>query len=54
MYEYTMAQHRDKGGVISGNVGRSVLQKLQEAEDEYDNVARLCIPGKITQGGTTP
>ncbi|KAI3670134.1 hypothetical protein L6452_41785 [Arctium lappa] len=41
-YEYMMAQHREKGRLRSGKVETSVAQKLQEAQDEYDVVARLC------------
>ncbi|XP_024978632.1 uncharacterized protein At2g33490-like isoform X2 [Cynara cardunculus var. scolymus] len=41
-YEYMMAQHREKGRLRSGKVETSVVQKLQEAQDEYDVVARLC------------
>ncbi|MFS7970377.1 hypothetical protein Hanom_Chr09g00820271 [Helianthus anomalus] len=41
-YEYMMAQHKDKGKLKSGKVESSVMQKLQEAQDEYNEVARLC------------
>ncbi|KAI3784616.1 hypothetical protein L1987_43718 [Smallanthus sonchifolius] len=41
-YEYMMAQHRDKGKLKSGKLETSVMQKLQEAQDEYNEVARLC------------
>lgn len=41
-YEYMMAQHRDKGKLKSGKGDNSVMQKLQEAQDEYNEVARLC------------
>ncbi|XP_076949601.1 uncharacterized protein At2g33490-like [Bidens hawaiensis] len=41
-YEYMMAQQKDKGKLKSGKVESSVMQKLQEAQDEYNDVARLC------------
>lgn len=42
-YEYMMSQHKDKGKLRSGKVENSVMQKLQEAQDEYNEVARLCV-----------
>ncbi|KAK9067386.1 hypothetical protein SSX86_014714 [Deinandra increscens subsp. villosa] len=41
-YEYMMAQHRDKGKLKSAKFENSVMQKLQEAQDEYNELARLC------------
>ncbi|KAI7729852.1 hypothetical protein M8C21_025636 [Ambrosia artemisiifolia] len=41
-YEYMMAQHKDKGKLKSGKIESSTMQKLQEAQDEYNEVARLC------------
>ncbi|KAL8251376.1 hypothetical protein R6Q59_035069 [Mikania micrantha] len=35
-------EKRDKGKLKSGKVENSVTQKLQEAQDEYNEVARLC------------
>ncbi|KAK1423227.1 hypothetical protein QVD17_18524 [Tagetes erecta] len=43
VYDHMMAQHREKGKVKNGKVESSVAQKLQEAQDEYDEVARLCV-----------
>ncbi|XP_076917149.1 uncharacterized protein At2g33490-like [Bidens hawaiensis] len=42
-YEYMMAQQKDKSKLKSGKVESSVMQKLQEAQDEYNDVARLCV-----------
>ncbi|KAK9052287.1 hypothetical protein SSX86_028916 [Deinandra increscens subsp. villosa] len=38
VYEYMMAQHKEKG-----KLRNSIAQKLREAQDEYDEVTRLCI-----------
>lgn len=37
-----MSQHKEKGKLRSGKAESSVAQKLQEAQDEYNEVARLC------------
>lgn len=42
-YEYMMAHHREKGKLRSGKVESSTAQQVQEAHDEYDSVARLCV-----------
>lgn len=42
VYEYMMSQHKEKGKLKSGKTETSVAQKLQEAQDEYNEVARLC------------
>nr|KAJ0223716.1 hypothetical protein LSAT_V11C200084950 [Lactuca sativa] len=42
VYEYMMSQHKEKGKLRSGKAESSVAQKLQEAQDEYNEVARLC------------
>nr|XP_043634932.1 uncharacterized protein At2g33490-like [Erigeron canadensis] len=42
VYEYMMSQHKEKGKSRSGKVETSVAQKVQEAQDEYNEVARLC------------
>lgn len=36
-----MAQHREKGKLRSGKAESS--KKLQEAQDEYEEVTRLCV-----------
>lgn len=41
-YEYMMTQQREKGRLRSGKVENSVVEKLEEAQDEYNEVARLC------------
>lgn len=38
-----MAQHREKGKLRNGKVESSIAHKLQEAQDEYDEVTRLCV-----------
>ena len=38
-----MTQHREKGKLRNGKVESSVAQKLLEAQDEYDEVTRLCV-----------
>nr|XP_043607684.1 uncharacterized protein At2g33490-like [Erigeron canadensis] len=43
VYEYMMAQHREKGKLRNGKVESSIAQKLQEAQEEYDEVTRLCV-----------
>ncbi|KAK9050010.1 hypothetical protein SSX86_031021 [Deinandra increscens subsp. villosa] len=43
VYDHMMAQHREKGKLKNGRVESSIAQKLQEAQDEYDEVARLCV-----------
>ncbi|KAI3722170.1 hypothetical protein L2E82_33198 [Cichorium intybus] len=42
VYEYMMSQHKEKGKLRSGKAETSVAQKLQEAQDDYNEVARLC------------
>ncbi|KAJ9564215.1 hypothetical protein OSB04_000181 [Centaurea solstitialis] len=42
-YEYMMTQHREKGQLRTGKVESSIAQKLKEAQDEYDEVTRLCV-----------
>lgn len=37
-----MSQHKEKGKFRSGKTETSVAQKLQEAQDEHNEVARLC------------
>lgn len=41
-YEYMMSQDKEKLKLRSGKAETSVAQKLQEAQDEYNEVARLC------------
>ncbi|KAI3825290.1 hypothetical protein L1987_06771 [Smallanthus sonchifolius] len=43
VYNHMMAQHREKGKLKNAKVESSIAQKLQEAQDEYDEVARLCV-----------
>ncbi|GJW48601.1 putative arfaptin homology domain/BAR domain protein [Tanacetum coccineum] len=43
VYEYMMTQHREKGKLRNGKVESSIAQKLLEAQDEYDEVTRLCV-----------
>lgn len=43
VYEYMMAQHKEKGKLRNGKVESSVSQKLQDAQEEYDEVTRLCV-----------
>ncbi|XP_071692287.1 uncharacterized protein At2g33490-like [Rutidosis leptorrhynchoides] len=43
VYEDMVAQHREKGKFKNGKVESSIAQKLQEAQDEYDEVTRLCV-----------
>ncbi|KAL9994892.1 hypothetical protein Hdeb2414_s0005g00170881 [Helianthus debilis subsp. tardiflorus] len=38
VYEYMMAQYKEKGKSRT-----SIAQKLREAQDEYDEVTRLCV-----------
>lgn len=38
-----MTQHREKGKLRNGKVESSIAQKLLEAQDEYDEVTRLCV-----------
>ncbi|KAI3717608.1 hypothetical protein L1987_69335 [Smallanthus sonchifolius] len=38
-----MAQHRENGKPKNAKVESSIAQKHQEAQDEYDEVARLCV-----------
>lgn len=42
-YEYMMTHHREKGKLRSGKGESSTAQQLQEAHDEYDSLARLCV-----------
>ncbi|XP_024975156.1 uncharacterized protein At2g33490-like isoform X2 [Cynara cardunculus var. scolymus] len=42
-FEYMMTQHREKGQLRTGKVESSIAQKLKEAQDEYDEVTRLCV-----------
>ncbi|KAI3503622.1 hypothetical protein L1887_32068 [Cichorium endivia] len=39
VYEYMMAQHKEKGKLRNGKVE----QKLKEAQEEFDEVTRLCV-----------
>ncbi|KAD7478723.1 hypothetical protein E3N88_01859 [Mikania micrantha] len=43
VYDHMMAQHREKGKLKNGKIESSITQNLQEAQDEYDEVARLCV-----------
>ncbi|XP_076895686.1 uncharacterized protein At2g33490-like [Bidens hawaiensis] len=43
VYDHMVAQHREKGKLKSGKLESSIAQKLQEAQDEYEDAARLCI-----------
>ncbi|KAM7509300.1 hypothetical protein LguiA_019753 [Lonicera macranthoides] len=43
VYEYMVAQHKEKGKSRSGKLESFTPQQLQEARDEYDEVARLCV-----------
>lgn len=38
-----MSQQKEKGKLRNVKAETSVAQKLQEAQDEYDEVARLCV-----------
>lgn len=38
-----VAQHKEKGKSRSGKLESFTPQQLQEARDEYDEVARLCV-----------
>ncbi|GJS43218.1 retrovirus-related pol polyprotein from transposon TNT 1-94 [Tanacetum coccineum] len=38
-----MSQHKEKGKLRNGKGETSAGQKLQEAQDEYNEVARLCV-----------
>ncbi|PWA64218.1 arfaptin homology (AH) domain/BAR domain protein [Artemisia annua] len=42
-YEYMMSQHKEKGKLRSGKGETSAGQKLQEAQDEYNEAARICV-----------
>lgn len=43
VYEYLMAQHKEKGRSKSSKGENFTLQQLQTARDEYDAEATLCI-----------
>ncbi|KAI7737663.1 hypothetical protein M8C21_003967 [Ambrosia artemisiifolia] len=43
VYDHMMAQQREKGKLKNGKVESSVAQRLKEAQDEYDEMARLCV-----------
>ncbi|XP_076888063.1 uncharacterized protein At2g33490-like [Bidens hawaiensis] len=43
VYDHMVAQHREKGKLKTGKVESSIAQKLQEAQDEYEDAARLCV-----------
>ncbi|CAK9175154.1 unnamed protein product [Ilex paraguariensis] len=43
IYEYMMAQHREKGRLRSGKGESFTSQQLQAAREQYDEVARLCV-----------
>ncbi|KAK2968784.1 hypothetical protein RJ640_028177 [Escallonia rubra] len=43
IYDYMVAQHREKGRSKGGKGETFTSQQLKEARDEYDDVARLCI-----------
>ncbi|XP_022011604.1 uncharacterized protein At2g33490 [Helianthus annuus] len=43
VYDHMMAQHREKRKLKNGKFESSIAQKLQEAQDEYDEMARLCV-----------
>ncbi|XP_076921868.1 uncharacterized protein At2g33490-like [Bidens hawaiensis] len=42
-YQNMMSQQKDKGKLRNGKAETLVAQKLQEAQDEYNDVARLCV-----------
>ncbi|KAJ9540272.1 hypothetical protein OSB04_026778 [Centaurea solstitialis] len=41
-YEYMISQHKEKGKLRSGKADSSIAHKLEEAQDEYNTLARLC------------
>ncbi|PWA71867.1 hypothetical protein CTI12_AA273980 [Artemisia annua] len=43
VYEYMMTQHTEKEKLRNGKVESSIAQKLLDAQDEYDEVTRLCV-----------
>ncbi|XP_071702039.1 uncharacterized protein At2g33490-like isoform X2 [Rutidosis leptorrhynchoides] len=43
VYEDMLVQHKEKKKLRNGKVESSITQKLQEAQDEYDEVTRLCV-----------
>jgi hypothetical protein len=43
VYEYMVAQHKEKGRSRSGKLENFTPQQLQEAQEDYDEVARLCV-----------
>ncbi|XP_050232479.1 uncharacterized protein At2g33490 isoform X2 [Mercurialis annua] len=43
VYEYTVAQHKEKGKSKSGKGESSTLQQLRTAHDAYDEEATLCV-----------
>ncbi|XP_022005661.1 uncharacterized protein At2g33490 isoform X2 [Helianthus annuus] len=42
-YQNMMSQQKEKGKLRNGKAEASAAQKLQEAHDEYNEVARLCV-----------
>ncbi|KAI7746402.1 hypothetical protein M8C21_033632 [Ambrosia artemisiifolia] len=42
-YQNMMSQQKEKGKLRNGKAETSAAQKLQEAQDEYNEVARLCV-----------
>ncbi|KAI3799289.1 hypothetical protein L1987_34582 [Smallanthus sonchifolius] len=42
-YQCMMSQQKEKGKLRGGKAETLVAQKLQEAQDEYNEVARLCV-----------
>ncbi|XP_076913423.1 uncharacterized protein At2g33490-like [Bidens hawaiensis] len=42
-YQNMMSQQKEKGKLRNGKTETLVAQKIQEAQDEYNDVARLCV-----------